>query len=105
MPNATRGEVWLVDLGLAAKVRPVLIINVPFRDEERAVYAIVPHTTAIRGGRFEVAVPVPWLAQGAFDVQGLRSIPGAVLLHRLGVLNPAQLEGIEQAVKAWLGLR
>jgi mRNA interferase MazF len=105
MPNANRGEVWLVDLGLAAKVRPALVFNVPFRDEERAVYAIIPHTTAMRGGRFEVAVPVPWLAQGAFDVQGLRNIPGVVLLRRLGVLSPAQLIGIEQVVKIWLGLR
>ncbi len=105
MPNATRGEVWLTDMGLAAKVRPALVFNVSFRDEERAVYAIIPHTTAVRGGRFEVSVLVPWLAQGAFDVQGLRSIPGAVLLRRLGMLNPAQLEGIELAVKVWLGLR
>lgn len=35
MPNTTRGEFWLVDLGLAAKVRPALILNVPFRDEKQ----------------------------------------------------------------------
>lgn len=32
-----RGEVWMVDLGLAQKVRPVLILNVPFGDADRAV--------------------------------------------------------------------
>jgi mRNA interferase MazF len=68
MPSIERGEVWLVDLGLAAKARPAAVINIPFLDHERAVYAIVPHTTALRGSRFEVAVPVPWLAPGAFDV-------------------------------------
>ena len=52
MPAASRGEVWQVDLGLAAKVRPALVLNIPFRDAERALYAIVPHTTAPRGTRF-----------------------------------------------------
>jgi mRNA interferase MazF len=70
MPNARRGEVWLVDLGMTAKVRPAVICNVPFHDDERALFAIVPHTTALRGGRFEVAVNAPWLESGAVDVQG-----------------------------------
>jgi mRNA interferase MazF len=85
MPNARRGEVWLVDLGMTAKVRPAVIFNTPFRDDERALFAIVPHTTALRGGRFEVAVNVAWLENGAFDVQGLRQIPASVLVRRLGV--------------------
>ena len=46
MPIAQRGEVWQADLGLVAKVRPVLILSVPFLDHERAVFGIVPHTTA-----------------------------------------------------------
>ena len=29
MPDPQRGEVWLADLGLAAKVRPCLILSVP----------------------------------------------------------------------------
>ena len=47
MLNAQRGEVWQVDLGLAAKVRPAVIFSVPVLDNERAVYAVVPHTTAL----------------------------------------------------------
>jgi hypothetical protein len=27
MPNAKRGEVWQVDFGLAAKVRPALVLG------------------------------------------------------------------------------
>ena len=27
MPNANRGEVWLVDLGMTAKVRPAVIVS------------------------------------------------------------------------------
>ena len=58
MPNARRGEVWFMDLGMTTKVRPAVIFNIPFRDDERALFAIVPHTTALRGGRFEVPVNV-----------------------------------------------
>jgi mRNA interferase MazF len=64
----------------------------------------VPHTTALRGGRFEVGVNVPGLQHGAFDVQGLRNIPGPVFIRRLGVLNPPQMEQIAQAIKLWLGI-
>jgi mRNA-degrading endonuclease toxin of MazEF toxin-antitoxin module len=39
---------------MAAKARPAVVFNIPFLDNERAVYAIVPHTTALRGGRVEV---------------------------------------------------
>ena len=104
MPSIRRGEVWLVDLGMTAKVRPAVIFNTPFRDDERALFAIVPHTTALRGGRFEVVVNVSWLENGAFDVQGLRHIPGSVLVRRLGVLNESQMETILQAIKVWLGI-
>jgi mRNA interferase MazF len=62
----------------------------------------VPHTTALRGGRFEVAVAVPRLENGAFDVQGLRHIPGSVPVRKLGALNQLQMEPILQAIKVWL---
>jgi mRNA interferase MazF len=102
MPNAQRGEIWLVDLGMTAKVRPAVIFNTAFNDNERALFAIVPHTTSLRGGRFEVSVIVPWLESGAFDVQGLRPVPGSVLVRKLGVLNGLQMEAILQAIKVWL---
>lgn len=104
MPSASRGEVWQVDLGMVAKARPAVIVSIPFHDDERALYAIVPHTTALRGGRFEVPVSLRWLQHGAFDVQGLRNIPPSVLLRRLGVLEPAPMEAVLQATKTWLGI-
>ena len=36
MPKQNRDEVWLVDLGMVAKVRPCLIISIPARLEDRA---------------------------------------------------------------------
>ncbi|MBI3261526.1 MAG: erythromycin esterase family protein [Acidobacteria bacterium] len=37
MTAPRRGEVWLVDLGMAAKVRPALVISVPADDTDRAL--------------------------------------------------------------------
>ena len=34
MSKTRRGEVWQTDLGLAAKVRPVLVISVPFGEAD-----------------------------------------------------------------------
>jgi mRNA interferase MazF len=54
MPKARRGEIWMVDLGLAQKVRPGLILSIAYLDNERAVATYVPRTTLLRQTRFEV---------------------------------------------------
>ncbi len=105
MPKAQRGEVWQIDLGLAGKVRPAVVVNVAFSDSERALYALVSHTTSVRGTRFEVALDVPGLQPCAFDVQQMVTLPDAKLLRRRAVLRPDQLRQIENALALWLGLR
>ena len=82
-----RGEVWLVDLGLAAKVRPALVISIPADDIDRALVTLVPHTTSPRQSRFEAVVSVPFLKAGVFDAQNLVTIPHAKLIRRLGTLG------------------
>ncbi len=37
MQKAHRGDIWVVDLGLAQKVRLCLILSISFLDHERAV--------------------------------------------------------------------
>ena len=49
-----RGEVWMVDLGLAAKVRPCLVLSIPAEGEERSLVTLIPHTTSVRISRFEM---------------------------------------------------
>ena len=41
MPKQSRGEVWLVDLGMVAKVRPCLVISMPARVEDCALVTVV----------------------------------------------------------------
>ena len=104
MANPNRGEVWLVDLGYAAKVRPCLVISIPALDEDRALSTLVPHTTSTRGSRFEVSVRVRYLREGAFDTQNVVTIPHAKLIRRLGSLSSEQLAAVEDRVRFWLGL-
>jgi mRNA interferase MazF len=89
---------------MAAKVRPALIISVPANDSDRALATLVPHTTSVRGSRYEAAMSVPFLKAGAFDAQNLITIPHAKLLRVLGKLSSAQLVLVETAVRSWLGL-
>ena len=89
---------------MAQKVRPALIPNVPFQDSDRALIAIVSHTTALRGSQFEVSVSVPFLKPGAFAVQSLTAIPSKLALRKLGSLTPEQIKAVERSVRIWLGL-
>jgi len=66
----------MVDLGLAAKVRPCLVLSIPASDQDRALATLVPHTTSVRGTCFEVCLKVAFLHEGAFDAQGLVTISG-----------------------------
>lgn len=104
MPETQCGDVWLVDLGLAAKVRPCLVFSVPVADQDRALITVVAHITSPRGSRFEVAITTRFLRPGVFDAQNLVTIPRAKLLRKLGVLSPGQLATVEAAVRTWLGL-
>ena len=104
MKAPRRGEVWIVDLGLAAKVRPAVVVSVPTRKSDRSLVTLVPHTTSLRGSRFEVTVPVPFLKAGAFNAQSLVTIPTTKLLRPLGILTPDQLGQVEVGVRAWLDL-
>jgi mRNA interferase MazF len=100
-----RGEVWLVDLGLAAKVRPVLVVSVPYTDADYALICVVPHTTSPRGAGFEVKLDVRGLQPGAFNVQGLLAVPAGKFLRFLAVTERIQMEVIEKEIKRWFGLR
>lgn len=68
-PTPNRSEVGLVDLGMAAKIRPCLVLSVPADDEnDRVLTTLIPHTTSIRESRFEIVIASRFLKPGAFDV-------------------------------------
>ncbi|MDE0313811.1 MAG: type II toxin-antitoxin system PemK/MazF family toxin [Candidatus Poribacteria bacterium] len=104
MPKQNRGEVWMVDLGTVAKVRPCLVISIPVFVQDRALVTVVTHTTSTRSSRFEVPIKARFLDTGAFDAQSLVTVPEVKFLRKLGNLLPDQLSAVEDAVRHWLGL-
>ena len=101
-PN--RGEVWLVDLGLTAKIRPCVVVSTRISDTDRALITIAPHTTSVRGTPFEATVPVRFLKSGAFDAQGLVTVPPVRAIRLLGTLTSQQFAVVEAAICKWLEL-
>lgn len=104
MARARRGEIWLIDLGLVQKTRPCLVLSVEFLDHERAVVTYIPRTTRLRQTRFEVSHRAAGFEPGAFDPQGIGSIPEVKLQRRLGTLAPGLVQEVESALKRWLAL-
>jgi mRNA interferase MazF len=98
-----RGEIWLFDCGMVEKVRPVLILSVPFGDTDRAVVTVVFHSTALRGSQFEVKVEVPFLKEGAFIAQSVATYPTARAIRKPGALNATHFADVEAAPFKWLG--
>jgi len=88
MPAAYKGEVWQTDLGMVAKVRPCLILTDPPSDDELALVTVCHHTTALRGNRWEISIPKPFLKDGAFHLQQINTISTVKLMRKLGELTP-----------------
>jgi mRNA interferase MazF len=100
----SRGEAWLVDLGMIQKVRPALVLNRSFKDEDRALITVIPHTTSLRGSDLEIRFIVPFLQPGAFLVQNPITISAAKAERFLGRLTAHQIALVEAGVRNWLGL-
>ena len=100
------GEVWLADLGLAAKTRPVILVSRFDPEPPRALIVYVPLTTQNRQSRYEVAIPrLPFLERDSFaNVQGISSLPITRLERRLGRLPEASLSAVKDAIRFVLDL-
>ncbi len=87
MRDARQGETWMVDMGMAAKVRPCLLLTNFPADDELALITVLPHTTSVRGNRWELSIPKPFLKEGAFHFQQIQSVSVARLMRKLGVMT------------------
>ena len=74
MPIVNPGEVWVVDFGLAAKVRPALLLTGTPAEDELDLVTVMLHTTALRGNRWELSIPKSYLKPGAFHLQQIQTI-------------------------------
>jgi mRNA interferase MazF len=100
------GEVCLVDLGMAGKLRPVVIVTREDANAPRALSVIVPLTSQNRGSQYEVQMPrVPWLKHQSFaNVQAIAAYEHHELLERRGRFDQTALEKIKAAIRWALDL-
>jgi mRNA interferase MazF len=101
--NPRRGEVWLFDLGMAEKVRPVLVVGSEYEESDRALITVLPHTTSLRGSQYEIAVNAPFLKTGAFVVQAVATYPNVRAIRKLGTLKAAEFDLVFSGLLRWLG--
>jgi mRNA interferase MazF len=105
MKKTLPGEIWWVDFGLAAKIRPALILSDYPGDDELALLVVIPHTTAVRGNRWELEVPKAFLKKpGVFHLQQVQPISLARFESRLGALTPDEFKRVKEALIRLLNL-
>jgi mRNA interferase MazF len=104
--NPQPGDVWLADLGLAAKTRPIVIVSRYDPDPPRSLVLYVPLTTQHRHSFYEVALPsLGFLGRHSVaNVQGLGSLPTVRLERRLGTLSDNVMTQIRHALAFALDL-
>ena len=104
MARPKRAEIWVVDLGLAAKARPCLLLTDWPKDEELAMITVLAHTTTLRQTPWEFSIPKPFLQPGAFHFQLIHSVPVVKLIRKLGELTPNEFDTIKAKLKTRFGL-
>ena len=104
MPAINPGEVWMVDFGMAAKVRPALLLTGKPADDELDLVTVLLHTTALRGNRWELDIPKPFLKPGAFHLQQVQTVSTVKLERRLGILTGDEMNSVRGALATRLGI-
>ena len=100
------GEVWLADLGLAAKPRPVIIISRYDPDPPRALVTYIPLTTQNRSSPYEVELPkLSFLdKKSVANIQGIGSIPMVRLERKIGQIPKNVMVEVKKAMSFALDL-
>lgn len=100
------GEIWLADLGLTAKTRPVVIVSRQDPDPPRSLVLYVPLTTQRRDSPYEVPLPrLPFLdRESVANVQGLGSLPTVRLERKIGRLSAEIMKRVKGALAFGLDL-
>lgn len=97
------GQVYLVDLGLAAKTRPMLVVSRRDDDAPRALSIRAPITTSTRVSQYEIEIGKPkFLHEKSFvNVQGLQAIQHHELRRAVGRLSEEKMTEIRNAL-GWM---
>jgi len=95
---------WRVDFVLAAKVRPAVILSDYPADDELALLIVVPHTTVVRGNRWELCFPKAFLKPGVFHLQQIQPVSLVRFSVRLGELSESEFGHLKATLVRLLNL-
>jgi mRNA interferase MazF len=98
--NPRHGEVWLMDMGMAAKTRPAVVLLAENLKAPRSLIIHIPITRQYRGSELEVPLGhLPFLdPESVANVQGIGSLPGIRFEKRLGLVPETELRTIKRAL-------
>jgi mRNA interferase MazF len=102
MPAVNPGEVWMTDFGMAAKVRPALLLTGQPAANELDLVTVLLHTTALRGNPWELHIPKPFLKLGAFHLQQIQTVSTVRLERKLGSLTADEMSKVRKALSSRL---
>ena len=94
------GEVWLADMGMAAKTRPTVVLIADNLSAPRSLVIHIPITKQNRNSELEVPLGhLPFLdKESVANVQAIGSLPSVRFEKRLGLVTPADLEAVKKAL-------
>jgi mRNA interferase MazF len=104
MPSVNPAEVWMTDFGMAAKVRPALLLTGNPAPEELDLVTVLLHTTSLRGNHWELNIPKPFLKPGAFHLQQVQTISTVKLERKLGTLTTSEMRQVLDRLGQRLGI-
>ena len=95
-----------MDMGLAAKTRPAIVLLADNLDVPRSLVIYIPVTRQNRGSELEVPLGhLPFLDSGSVaNVQAIGSLPSVRFERRLGNLSEGDLLRIKAALLRACGL-
>lgn len=100
------GEVYRADLGMIAKVRPVLVVSREDASSPRDLVLAVPLTTENRGSHYEVLMPrVRFLREiSTANIQGLQAFRPAEFQGLVGRFEESAMLPVKAALRWALDL-
>jgi len=104
MPSVNPGEVWMTDFGMTAKVRPALLLTGNPGADELDLVTVILHTTSLRGNRWELQIPKPFLKPGAFHLQQIQTISTVKPEKKLGALTNEEMNRVLDALGDRFGI-
>jgi len=94
------GQIYLVDLGMVAKTRPMVVVSRRDENAPRALSICAPVTTSTRASKYEVPIGKPkFLRENSFvNVQGLQAIQHHELKRMIGRLPEDKMAEVREAL-------